>query len=1560
MAGGPLTRTHSRQRTPGTGRIPILLAGSDARALLAIVVVVLVSVDLPAPADSALPASAPVAVALAAEHANDVRVSNLAAAGAGPVATLPAGHNLSVFTANLSIGLGAADLFEAFYPDGSAAVRYTWTFGDSNQTTNTTPIVVHRYAVAGLYAVYVSAQDAVGATDDNQGHLLTVLVRDDDFGDVNLNRPLIEGGSLVSGQPVLDRATPILSGGSVTLWARLVAVPQDARYALGAPSFGPTAGSSAWASLGSLSPGASNWTATVTFSTSTPAGIYDVDFRLPSAPVAGASGPTVVDVFRFSIPVGGSYAVAGGWMPSSPRTGLINAVETGPGGFSSLDPAIDYDTFGADPISNIYETLIVPNGTRSGSNASDYLPELATCVAGTPLCQKLYSSSLVSGDNFTFVIDPKARFYDPSAKNSWPVFPTDVVFSVARTLAFADLPCFGCNNGWILAQALLPQGNANWDGGMHAPSNNTPNRILASMTINGSQCPKVGSVPAGNGCVTFFARGGGHAWPFFLDLVAQAWGGSVVPAGWASANPQTAGIPYWTAGNVSGTGDRPVVGMTSAQISAAGATGWDNYERAGANPPFAGNLQFSAAGSGPYYLYYVMPGQSTDLRASPSYAANANCKISGCPAARGFYAQEVNVTWSTSDATTLLDWQSGLADVAVPGNLSGAAEGLESGLGWASSARTNSIAFDAFNLAFNVTNARNLAASSSAVNVPSTWFSHVGMRRLFAASFPYAGALQNVSVAGILPGGLYGGVIPPAMAGYPSNVSWPTGDPTNQSAVVGSAGWWWTAVRNSSGPFYDPDVASCSATSPCVLPLFTDPSHALEMRLWAAAINRTTGGAIQPFANVTSFFNIVIGALFTSPYGSPLPVFPLGWAPDFGDPRDYVSPMLLPDSTYTSSDTVAEQLALSTFNATTCHAWSDYPGWAASSASFGVSDGCQGAAWAALQRALAAAAFAPIGTGRDLTYAESEQITNALGLYVYTHTARTISLLAPWVDPNSTDTAPMLGGAGVPIWSDLNLRTSSTSPLAEFGPVIVPSPVNVTAGTPLRFATSAGGGSGGYTYAWTNLPPDCAPPSVRGSFVCASTATGTYLVTVTATDVSGSRVTSEPVLLRIYTPPQPLTVAARATTPRSGLAPLTVSFASTVVGGDPPYSYNWSFGDGMFGAGAATSHTFTAVGNYSVNLTITDQAGRVRSLSAPIRVAVVPPLGVPTLRLDRPAIDLGESVHLNATAGGGVPPYSFLFAGLPPGCVSPGGSDWLCTPSATGSYSIDVIVNDSTGASHTSPGQRFLVLPAPATSLPLGPKSIDVGQRADFTTTATAGSGSYSAYAWRGLGSASCTGLTGPAPSCVFGIPGSYTVAAAVTDSFGFSGPWGPGLSVAVAPAIVPGAIQVLGGTSTPSGYALTAGTNATFFLQPIGGLQPFTIRWSGLPAECGVPSGSSFACSVRAEGTYTVAVSVTDANGGSATSVLALVVQSAAASGCSPCAPSLLGGSATSSIVLGVVAAAVIAVGVAVTLRRRGRSRLTSEPTVPDPQTGIDLSSDGGGPENPGEPAAGPPDSGR
>ncbi|MFT7835863.1 PQQ-dependent sugar dehydrogenase [Saccharothrix sp. BKS2] len=120
-----------------------------------------------------------------------------------------------------------------------------------------------------------------------------------------------------------------------------------------------------------------------------------------------------------------------------------------------------------------------------------------------------------------------------------------------------------------------------------------------------------------------------------------------------------------------------------------------------------------------------------------------------------------------------------------------------------------------------------------------------------------------------------------------------------------------------------------------------------------------------------------------------------------------------------------------------------------------------------------------------------------------------------------------------------------------------------------------------------------------------------------------------------YNPAGNRAPTARAAADRtSGSAPLSVTFSS--AGSSDPeggaLAHSWNFGDGTTSTAANPSHTYTANGQYSATLTVTDPGGRSGSATVSISVGNT----APTVRLDAPVngalFSFGDSVPYTITA----------------------------------------------------------------------------------------------------------------------------------------------------------------------------------------------------------------------------------------------------------------------------------------------------------------------------------------
>ncbi|HYK93134.1 MAG TPA: PKD domain-containing protein, partial [Thermoplasmata archaeon] len=503
-------------------------------------------------------------------------------------------HDVSLLLPFKSVQQGAGVPFTVSLPAGEASTSYTVYFGDGTQNSSRSSLISHNYSTPGTYLVRATAS-VNGQAHDNVGSLVLLTVTPSFAANQIGAVPSVAGSVL--GNTTVPSGTAVTAvlqtGQSVTLTGSYTGQPTNPAFVALPPKMVSTGGT-----LSAITTTNTSLTDQATFSTP---GTYTVSFVGAATNGTIGTGGNVTGgatlymnyTWTVYVAAAGEHAgIQGSIVHHSPHPGIIINYELAPGGALSEDPAIDYETVGAEPIINVYQTLITYNGSLTGPEPTNYVPVLATCVPGSAQCQRMYGDSLVDGWNYTFVIQGNASFYDPLTGAHWGVWPTDVVFSLARTMGFSTLPSTESNNGWIVAQSLLDSGNVTWDS-IHGSYNNTPSQILNSMSINETTLPGGGQGPCptaamsgpDHGCVTFHVYGQHHAWPYFLELIADPLGGSVVPCGWFSSPNQAAGIPYWTRGNVSGSGDIPCAAPGAPGWGLAAndprlpATGWDQWEQ---------------------------------------------------------------------------------------------------------------------------------------------------------------------------------------------------------------------------------------------------------------------------------------------------------------------------------------------------------------------------------------------------------------------------------------------------------------------------------------------------------------------------------------------------------------------------------------------------------------------------------------------------------------------------------------------------------------------------------------------------------------------------------------------------------------------------------------------------------------------------------------------------------------------------------------------------------------------------------------------------------------------
>ncbi len=272
-------------------------------------------------------------------------------------------------------------------------------------------------------------------------------------------------------------------------------------------------------------------------------------------------------------------------------------------------------------------------------------------------------------------------------------------------------------------------------------------------------------------------------------------------------------------------------------------------------------------------------------------------------------------------------------------------------------------------------------------------------------------------------------------------------------------------------------------------------------------------------------------------------------------------------------------------------------------------------------------------------------------------------------DPLLSSTSAVVGGVQPNATVSAEFFSTGSGGLALS---VSASPSSGVAPLTVAFVSSVSGGAPPYTYLWrfgdgsTSGAPD--PSHVFVS-------SGSYFSTLFVTDSSQSSI-QQGIQIDVGSNFTVFNVQEHASV-TSGPSPLSVVFTSVVSGGTPPYLYSWLFGDGSSSTGASAAHTYTQVGSFDSSLQVQDANGNATQTQLWIDVTQGPvPLSVSILPVSQ-SIVLGSTAQWSSQTGGGVAPYTYDWAQLPPGCLPVAAPFLTCTPSETGTFTLTLEVRDA-------------------------------------------------------------------------------------------------------------------------------------------------------------------------------------------------------------------------------------------------------------------------------------------
>lgn len=366
-----------------------------------------------------------------------------------------------------------------------------------------------------------------------------------------------------------------------------------------------------------------------------------------------------------------------------------------------------------------------------------------------------------------------------------------------------------------------------------------------------------------------------------------------------------------------------------------------------------------------------------------------------------------------------------------------------------------------------------------------------------------------------------------------------------------------------------------------------------------------------------------------------------------------------------------------------------------------------------------------------------------------------------------------------------------------------------------------------YTYSFTDR---------HSSFDLYILTRGTYPINVTVFDSTGANVSA----FSNLTANSALSLLRISTNRTATDVGYPVGLTSTLGGGTPPYSVNWSFGDNSSNAfGATTSHTYSSTGAFIVRAVANDSAGEVRTARLTEAVNALPSVFP---QASTTTVDVGTPVSFTAGASGGSAPFTAVWS-FGDGTPLNRSDHPTHAYAAAGNHTVKLWWNDSVGA--TAFGS-VVVDAVSALSVVLNESNttVSLGQSILLTALVSGGQGGYQ-YTWTGL-PPGCVSVDQPSIGCLPTQAGNYTPTVGVMDSTAANNSSSVMLAVtfnftaSVAPAPVAGKVFLIQ-------------------VRLVGEPSVSTYSYQGLPPGCNSSNTANLPCTTDAPGAYHLLISLTD-----------------------------------------------------------------------------------------------------
>jgi hypothetical protein len=381
----------------------------------------------------------------------------------------------------------------------------------------------------------------------------------------------------------------------------------------------------------------------------------------------------------------------------------------------------------------------------------------------------------------------------------------------------------------------------------------------------------------------------------------------------------------------------------------------------------------------------------------------------------------------------------------------------------------------------------------------------------------------------------------------------------------------------------------------------------------------------------------------------------------------------------------------------------------------------------------------------------------------------------------------VISDSGVPGYSSASNSVEVIVGMPLGTPVLSPPSAAIDTGQSVIFTVAWSGGTSGFTATLYSSSGTCNSASTLVQAIISATTPQAFTAVspVGAINYCAAVTDSANTPVTTTSAASPVTVNADPTVSVAPVGPFVYSVGQTATpltatvtySGVNTVSVEWfsATSSSCSGGSTTTGHSglsytpTTASAGTTYYCAVLSDSGipSYKSVSSAVEITVRTAFSVKSFTASLSETDVGISTTFTVSVSGGVGPFTYAYTGLPPGCNSSNATTLACVPTGTGTFTVRVFVNDSTGLTATTTLSLTVNSAAAISQFTASASSVNVGDETTLSVSASGGTTPYT-YAYTGL-PGGCSTVDAATLACTPNTAGTFNVRVFVNDSTGMS-----------------------------------------------------------------------------------------------------------------------------------------------------------------------------------------------